>query len=449
MPLLRGPDMPEYNVSVDQLRVGVFVRLNLKWIDHPFLFNSFKITKPEQITALKDLAISHVICVPEKSDVLPLSLQQIVHSEKKAEPSPARTAQPVKMQRNASESQELWNLKRERIERLKARRLKNEQCEKQFQKSLDTVKSVMRKMETGSQESFEEADLLMRNLVETLMPEKEAAVQIMNTEFGKENVFYHSLNVAVLAMMLGREHGLGADELRELGIGALFHDIGKSRIPKSILQKTAPLTRAELKFLQLHPKYGVDMLSKIEKFPRKSIQVVQQHHERNDGQGYPLGLKGEQISLFAKITSIINVYDNHCNRLNSEDSLTPYEALSRMFTLQKEMFDKELLAIFIECLGVYPPGTIVRLSNGSVGMVISVNPKNPLHPSILLYDHEIPKKEALIFDMEDDPNLTIEVSIRPSQLPPEIFNYLSPRTRVTYYVATYEDRVDKAPTSIR
>jgi HD-GYP domain-containing protein (c-di-GMP phosphodiesterase class II) len=131
-----------------------------------------------------------VICIPEKSDVLPLT--QVAPSDRK---SPGPQKDP--------DMEKLLEVKRERIARLKKRREQDEQCERKFQKSVSAVKSVMRDIEAGSQEAFEESDQLMKSLVESLMPEKESAVQLMNTKFGKENVFFHSLNVSVLSMMLG------------------------------------------------------------------------------------------------------------------------------------------------------------------------------------------------------------------------------------------------------
>lgn len=423
--------MPEYKVAIDQLREGVFIRLDQKWFEHPFLFNSFKIDSQEQLSILRELGISHAICIPEKSDVLPLPHQQTSKAEKPASKAPLRTTESV-------EAKKLWEAKKERIERLKIRKEKDEKCERKFNESIAEVKNVMQSVESGSREAYEESDRLMQSIVLSLMPEKESAVQLMNTKFGKENVFFHSLNVAVLSMMLGREHGLDSEMMRMLGLGALFHDIGKSRIPKSILHKSGALTRAERNFYQLHPRYGFDILSRLDMVPAEAMLAVYQHHERNDGRGYPEGLEAGKISLFAKIISIVNVYDNHCNRYNPQESLTPHEALAYMFGIQKEQFDIGLLALFIQCLGVYPPGTIVKLSNGLIGMVISVNPRNPLYPSLMIYNAEIPKKEALIYDLLDEQNLKIEQSIRPSQLAPEVHDYLSPRTRVTYYVSESE-----------
>ena len=114
-----------------------------------------------------------------------------------------------------------------------------------------------------------------------------------------------------------------------------------------------------------------------------------------------------------------------------------------MFSIQSDQFDKDLLPLFIHCLGVYPPGTIVKLSNGSVGMVVLVDPTSPLQPNVVLYDPEIPKKDALIVSLREEGNLAIEGSIRASALPRDIYDYLSPNTRVSYYVNEAISRTDK------
>ena len=275
--------MTEYVVSVDQLRVGVFIRLkDVKWFDHPFFFSSFKISKLEQIHVMKSIGIRSVVCVPEKSDVLPRQPQpKQAHAPKP--PAPSADDQ--------LSAQRLWRVKQERVKFAQERRERAEKCEKRFNTSVETVKSVMQNIETAPQETFEEADILMKNVVESLLSEKDLAMQLMNTKFGEGNVFYHSLNVSIVSMMLGKECGLDAESLRILGLGALFHDVGKNRIPKNIIRKKN-LSTPERRLLQLHPKYGVDLLSKIEHFPKGALQVVYQHHERCDGQGYPVGPGG-------------------------------------------------------------------------------------------------------------------------------------------------------------
>lgn len=428
--------MTEYKVDIDQLRVGVFIRLDMKWFSHPFLVNSFKITNPSMIETLREIGLKSVVCLPEKSDVLPYPPKKEIVTV-----PPAGDSEPL-----SDEMKKLWEEKRERIEQLKKRRENMAQCERRFESGVGMVKNVMRNIHTGSPKSIEEADVLMRDLIESLMVDKESSVQLMNTELGSQNVFYHSLNVSVLSMILGREYGLDPGQLRILGLGALFHDIGKNRVPKNILTKTDPLTPAETSFLQLHPKYGEEIVSQTPSFPKESADIVLHHHERWDGKGYPDKLTGNKISVLTRIASISNIYDNYCNRLDPRDSLTPYEALSRMFAKERDAFDENLLALFIQCLGIYPPGTIVKLSNGLIGIVITVTRHNPLRPSIVVYDPLIPKDEALIYDLRDDPNLSIERSIRPLHLDPEVFEYLSPRTRITYYIGDSESVAPTAKT---
>jgi len=169
-------------------------------------------------------------------------------------------------------------------------------------------------------------------------------------------------------------------------------------------------------------------------FTSGAAMGILQHHEQYDGNGYPQLLKGEKISKLARITSIVNTYDNLCNNVDSTKAMNPYQALSHMYTKCKAALDMELLSLFIRSLGIYPPGTAVLLSNGVLALVMSVNPQNPLKPSLMLYDPDIPKSEAFIFDMEDEPEVTIERSLRPEKLPPEVCNYFNYTGRANYFV---------------
>jgi putative nucleotidyltransferase with HDIG domain len=334
--------------------------------------------------------------------------------------------------------QELWRQKNERIERLKERREVIERTEERYNQNVHKLPNLMQNIMTGSEASVEQAGVFVGQMVDSLLDDTDAVVHLVNIRSKEENIFYHSLNVAVLALILGSQAGLGQVKMRSLGMGALFHDLGKANIPKKVLKKETPLTKPEQALVRLHPKYGMDMVSRCGNFPPDAVQVIHQHHEALDGTGYPDGLKGEAISQLARITAIVDYYDKLCNNPVPQKSLTPYQALSHMYKERKEQLDPKLLVLFIRCLGIYPPGTIVQLNNQALGLVISVNSSNPLKPSLLIYDQDIPKAEALILDMVDDPDLAIASSIHPCQLPSEVFDYLSPRSRITYYV---EDRV--------
>jgi len=417
-------NMPEYRISVDQLRPGVFVRLEkTSWFDHPFLFNNFKIKDEEQIALLRELGITELICIPEKSDVLPLR-----HAEKSA---PKKI---IKRELSQDVIDHLWKVKRERTERLKEKKKHIAECEERFTSCIKAFNNILKGMLGGNFHSVEEALDFVNRLSKYFLADRESTLHLMNVMGQSESAYSHPMNVAVLSMMVGKEAGLSSKEMTELGMGALFHDIGKSRIPKKLLKKRGELTKPEQELIAQHSAFGAGMLSDIDIFPKAAARIVAHHHERMDGSGGPEHLKGDSIDKMARIVAIADAYDNHCNYPDPTESLTPYLALSYMFGQQKQLFDVEMLALFIRCLGVYPPGTVVQLSNGAIGMVMSVNPKNQLNPSVVLYDSDVPKKEALIVDLADEPDLRVEKSIRLAHLPQEIFEYLSPRTRITYFV---------------
>ena len=425
--------MPECRVPIDQLRIGVFIRLEYKWTQHPFLFSSFKIKNQEQIDTLRELGITTVMYIPEKSDCLPLPPANRTPGHQKA-PSCAQDTKPKK-----AVASKMWGFKKQQIKLQKLRRERFRTCENNFKQTMERVTGIMANLATASNEVVAEAASIVQTMVDTLLGDKDNVINLMNTHAGEQDVFYHALNTSVLGMILGKECGLEADAIQKMGLGLLFHDIGKFRIPKKILLKQSSLALAELKLLQLHPVYGEEMLSGTHNFPGDSMKVVRHHHEAIDGSGYPDGLSGEQLSTTVKIAAIVNTYDNYCNRHDPKSSLTPAQALSVMFARQKRELDAKLLTAFIRCLGIYPPGSIVQLSNRCVGMVVSASPKNSLRPEVLIYDAEVPKREALVLSLEAEREVSIVKSLRPDELPPAIYDYLSPRTRVTYFI----DHADK------
>ncbi|HPP46875.1 MAG TPA: HD-GYP domain-containing protein, partial [Accumulibacter sp.] len=141
-----------------------------------------------------------------------------------------------------------------------------------------------------------------------------------------------------------------------------------------------------------------------------------------------LALGSAEVSLLA----LTNAYDNLCNPPIIANALTPNEALSLMFAKQRSKYDVAILGRFVRILGVYPPGTVVLLSNEGIGMVLSINAAQPLRPVVIIYDAHIPKSEAMIVNLEQDREVNIVKALRPSQLPRPVYEYLSPRQRITY-----------------
>lgn len=404
-------------VTPEQLCVGLFVHLDLSWMDHPFTFSSFKIKSQDQIDTIRGLGLKRIRFDPARSDVKPLDAA--------ASPPPAAPAEPP------AENPAII-AKRQRIEKLSRQRAAIAECEKKFQGAAAAVKNITKNLFSRPQESLREAGELVGQMVDSMLTDKDVAIHLMNDKVAGEEVYFHSLNVAVLSMILGKELKLATDDIRTLGVGAMFHDIGMVEIPEKITLKTDPLTRAEVDFMRQHVQYGVDIGKRVGLTPG-ALAIIAQHHEYIDGTGYPKGVKGEKIYPLTKIITLVNDYDELCNHINPAESMTPHEALSLMFSQHRNRYDPAALKMLVRCLGVYPPGTIVKLSNEIIGMVVSVNSSKPLKPSVLIYDPEIPKNEAIILDLETELEINISKSIKPGQLPRQIYDYLSPRRRMTYF----------------
>ena len=238
--------LPEFRVTTDRLRIGVFIKLEgVKWYDHPFLFKDFKITTDSQLRTLQSLGLKEVICVPGKSDVLPLQ---------EAPQGGAPEASETKKAENKSAADELWRIKQERALRLKERQEKIAECEKRYATSQERVCRIMKDVSSGNTNSVKDVAEFAGQFSKYFLDQADSALHLMRLASKDEGIYYHSMNVTVLAMMLGRELGITAEEMNTLCQGALLHDVGKSRIDKKVVVKEKGWTKPELDFLKLHPQ---------------------------------------------------------------------------------------------------------------------------------------------------------------------------------------------------
>lgn len=369
---------------------------------------------------IRHLGVKFVYFNPEQSDAAPLPVNQI------------QTDSTTSNESLDLETQKLWQEKQKRIEKLSAYRRRVIQCEKEFERSLARMRSVMTKIRNRPTAAVDEAQLLIEDIVEKLMCDDNVTLHLMNGKNEFEDIYFHSLNVAVIAMMIGRAKGYSAKQLKELSFAALFHDMGKIKIPTAILRKQVPLTEPETNYLKLHTKYGLDLANQIEGFPEPAKTVIAQHHELRDGSGYPEGLKGDEIDELAQIVIVANAFDNLCHTPIASEQKIPYTALSHLYKNCKHLYKEENLNILIKFMGVFPPGTVVQLSNNMVGLVISVNASNLLFPNVLVYDPSVPRTQAPIIELASK-DLRIVNAIHPSKLPDKIKEYLNPRSRISYF----------------
>lgn len=370
---------------------------------------------------IRHLGIKHVFINPNQSDTQPLPPS-----------NQSSTAEETVETEIDFEAQKLWKEKQDRIEKLSAYRRRVINCEKEFERSLSRMRAVMNKIRNRPEQAVDEASQLVNDIVDKLLSDDNVTLHLMNGKSEFEDIYFHSLNVSVVAMMIAKAKMLNAEQIKEVAFASLFHDMGKVKVPTAILRKPTPLSEPEKNYLKLHTKYGLEIAANMASFPESARTVIAQHHELNDGSGYPEGLKEDQIDELTQIVAVANAYDNLCHTNVVAEQKIPYVALSYLYKNCKHLYNNENLSLLIKFMGIYPPGTVVQLSNDMVGLVISVNSKNILFPNVLIYDPSVPRTQAPIIDLAER-DIKIVNAILPNKLPEKVREYLNPRSRISYF----------------
>lgn len=413
-------------VKPDQLCIGLHIHLDLPWISHPFPFPSFKINSPEQIATIRSLGLKEIRYSPSKSDCAPLIV--LPHSDERAPHAAAVAAQRV-----ADDAAD--RAKQARIKRLAAQREKIAACEREFLNTTRQMKAVRQNLFSRPDQVCSLASEAVAKLADSMLVEADLSIHLMSDKVAGDDIFNHALNVCLLSMMVGKEMQLPAADVKLLGLGALLHDVGQAEIPGHIKNKTTPLTRAEAALMREHCARGV-ALGKQLGLPAEALLIIAQHHEHRDGTGYPKMLSEAQLSPLARIVAVVETYEELCSPRNPTRTCTPHEALSLLYGQQRAQHDAAVVTAFIRCLSVYPPGTIVLLSNGTIGVVTSVNSAHLLKPTVMIYDAAVASGDTILVDLDQESEVTIAKTLRPQQLPPEVGQFFTARQRVAYYFSS-------------
>jgi len=430
--------MAEESVRIDirQVCPGLYISLGERWIDHDFLFNSFRLSSQAQIAKLREMGLTHIEYFPARSTVKPLPFP----TDSSAGPVPAQSAHAGSSQDQsldeAGQTREQkggltpisGEAREARMERVAARRAELARCEKAYLRSVEAVRSLMADVFIAPREARDKASDLVDSIVADLVSNQHAVVNLMSDSLLDTGVRYHSLNVTILSLLLGRTLGLSAQALNNLGMGALMHDLGKVMVPAAVLRIDAGLrNRHQEAAYRQHVEHGTQLCGQLGIDQPEVLDIIRNHHERLDGQGFPHGLAGEQISVLTRVVSIANRFDGLCHTIDPARAMTPAEALASMYRRESAAFDLSLMQRFIKCLGVWPAGTLVQLSNGAVALVTAVAPEDTLRPTVMVGDPSVPRAEALIVDLREAQDVRIERALRPAELEPAVLAYLLPR----------------------
>nr|WP_275983447.1 HD-GYP domain-containing protein [Paenibacillus hamazuiensis] len=244
-------------------------------------------------------------------------------------------------------------------------------------------------MEGGGRSKFSKGPVLgkvfgnvMKMILEDLSSRQGALLMLMNVNVLNNYVFQHSLNVCVYSTMLGMVSGYSKEDLTTLGIGSLLHDIGKTKIDLKLLQKPGKLTPEEYKEIQKHTEFGFRMLKDEPNIPLLAAHCAFQHHEREDGSGYPRGIKGNEIHEYAKWIAVADSYDAMTTHRAHRLAMLPHQAMEILFAGVGKLYEQKKVALFRDNVAIYPLGVSVTLNTGEKGFVVRINSAVPQRPVV-------------------------------------------------------------------
>ncbi|MCE4557207.1 HD-GYP domain-containing protein [Roseateles cellulosilyticus] len=407
-------------IDVSQLTVGMFIHLDLGWMSHPFPLSSFKISSTDQLLVLRRLGLTQVRWSPAKSD-LSLRPNAPAADAAAAPAEPAQPSQPTPEELAREAHRRALALQREAL------RL----CEAQYREAAEGFRGVMDLVQSDPHSARGHAERLTAALLDKMLVEGDLNMRLLNEAAGDRGTA-HALNVCIIALLLGRAFGLSRDEMMDLGVGSLLHDVGKLEVAARLRHRDESFTAAETQAYQQHVIKGVAIGQTMGLAPAPLL-IIAQHHEHADGSGFPQRINMDRMSTGARIVALVNRFDGLCNPLISSKAMTPHEALSLMFAQGRNRFDATMLNAFIRMMGVYPPGSTVQLTDDRYALVVSVNSARPLKPRVMVHDTKVSKDDALVLNLEETPDLGIRRSLKPQFLPRAALDYLSPRSRIAYF----------------
>ncbi len=253
-----------------------------------------------------------------------------------------------------------------------------------FDAAVATMTEVLVHVRKGAGVDVEKVLAAARPVVDSILRNQDAMAWLVYLRKRAEYAYHHSVGCAVWATILGRHLGFERQGLETLAMGGLLLDIGKARLPDSLMQRDGELSAGELEAVRKHVHYGVEMVRLTPGVNADVLDMIGGHHERADGCGYPKGLKGADIPVFARIGGLVDSYDAMISHRPWARARSPYDAIREINALAGVQFQKEMVEQFVQALGMFPTGSIVETNSGEVGIVVEQNRVRRLRPVVML-----------------------------------------------------------------
>ncbi len=368
-------------IKIEQLKPGMYVHdFNYPWLKHPFLGTTTKVKDEKIIQKIAGCGIRELYIDTDKGSDADAPSEEDVSRDIQAELDKIGQRKP--------ERRCLVPLRQEIN---KAEAIKKE--------AKQTVRNIMEEARFGKRITTEKVEPVVEKMIESILRNQDALICLGRIKEADEYTYMHSMSVCVLMISFGKYLGFSDRQLKEAGIGAMLHDVGKMKVPLKILNSRRPLSDGELNQIKRHVEYSNVLLEETGGIADISVILASEHHERVDGTGYPNGLKGDQISFYGQAAAIADVYDAMTSRRCYQRRYEPTEVLKKLFEWSTH-YNPDLVQHFIRCIGIYPVGSLVRLQSGLLAVVIQHTDKDLLHPLVRVVYNIKRDKFVLTYDID-------------------------------------------------
>lgn len=385
----------------------MYVHLETGWLRHPFPVSSFKIANDEQLQTLRTLKLKAVQVDLSRSD-----LEEAVRPAVEP-PRPAASS--------LDNDAHAW---RDSILGVQSR----------FLGAVSVFDDVQALLPGNPERARATTDMLVAQQVVKLAQARDLSLHLL-ADTGGATLGVHGVNVSVLSLLLGKTLGLRSDVLQDLGTAALLHDIGKpgleiSASANALNQGSDRMPLRETAYAR-HVGESVALALSMG-YPPSVTTAIAQHHEWADGSGFPLGLLATDMDIAGQILALANNFERLCNLPLQGNEMTPHEAMAALYGQYRQRYAPDVLKAFVQTLGVYPPGSLVELSDGRMGVVVSVNTSQSLKPQVLTYDMQAAHKLRFV-DLLEYVGLGIRRGLTRNQLSRGALEALQPQRRLCYF----------------
>lgn len=386
----------EIQIRVQDLTVGMYVSgLDRPWSQTPFPLQGFQIRKPEDIETIRSYCTQVFIDVTKgRGPIQPADVIAVVPSSSTDDAGQAGfsvQAAPALAERGRLQARQERvrpspiTIRRGVYENTRPMRLEAAEAEKIVRELKGQLILATKQLAKGKALEYRELQRVGDRMVDSVLRCPDAFTWLLRLRDKDQYSHEHTLRSALWAVQFARYAGMERDQISILCMGALLKDIGKTRLPTSLLRKTLRTPEEEVQYRKF-VDYGVEILREMDSVGPKVISVVRYHCEKMDGSGFPLGIAGNKIPLLARILGVATAYDLISSPRDAVEPISPSKAVSTLYNMRDSDFQEDLVVHFIQSVGLYPPGTLVELSTGDLGVVLEQDPKSRLAPKIAVLD---------------------------------------------------------------